>query len=218
MHYHLEIVMPPTDDVKAAVEQILAPFDESPEHPDEDGPSGKEFFDYWDLGGRWSGSKLQAAFPKERLDAFWADINAAKFTVSGLIAGKEEINPSSQIPAVDALWCKHFPESPVKVCPMFKHYKGDIGDVMRLGDVPQALTCSRVIVAHHWKDAGKLEAGYMVETEFWNGVCHTRSFWGGKFLEAMADHAEKMMGYREEYRAKNTPTPDWLVVTIDYHS
>jgi hypothetical protein len=29
MHYHLEIVMPPTADVDAAVTQILAPFNEN---------------------------------------------------------------------------------------------------------------------------------------------------------------------------------------------
>ena len=219
MHYHLEIVMPPTDDVAAAVTQILAPFDENPTPPTEDGPSGNEFFDYWVLGGRWSGSKIKAAFSQERMEAFFAALTKAKVTVSGFVAGKEEISPASQIPAVDALWCEHFPESPIKVCPMFKHYKGNVGDVMRLAEVPAGLTASRVIVArHHYKDDGRIEAGYMVEDSFWNGVCHTKSFWSGKFFDAMKDCAENMERCHEDYRAKNAPTPDWLVVTIDYHS
>jgi hypothetical protein len=28
MHYHLEVLVPPTDDVEASVRQVLAPFDE----------------------------------------------------------------------------------------------------------------------------------------------------------------------------------------------
>ena len=34
MTHHLEIIMPPTDNVKAAVEKILAPFNEQPEDGD----------------------------------------------------------------------------------------------------------------------------------------------------------------------------------------
>lgn len=218
MHYHLEIVMPPTDNVEAALAQILDPFYEGLDRDDENA-NGHPFWDSWDIGGRWSGAKVQAMFSAERIQAFNAALTEAKVTVSGVVFGKEEIRPASQIPSVDALWCEHFPESPIKVCPMFKHYKGEIGDVMRLAEVPDGLMASRVIVArHHYKDDGRIEAGYMVEDSFWNGVCHTKSFWNGKFFDAMKDCAENMERCHEEYRAKNTPQPDWLVVTIDYHS
>lgn len=56
MHYCLELIMPPTDDVKAAVEQILAPFREENTDPD---ASRQPFWDWYIVGGRWSGHKLK---------------------------------------------------------------------------------------------------------------------------------------------------------------
>lgn len=36
MHYHLEIIMPPTEDIEGAVAQILKQFNEQPKETDED--------------------------------------------------------------------------------------------------------------------------------------------------------------------------------------
>jgi hypothetical protein len=35
MHYHLEVILPPTDDVQAAITQIMAPFDENRDRDDD---------------------------------------------------------------------------------------------------------------------------------------------------------------------------------------
>ena len=217
MHYHLEIVMPPTDAVEAALAQILDPFYEGLDRNDENA-NGHPFWDFWSIGGRWSGAKVQAMFSEERMQAFHAALSEARVTVSGLISGKEELSPSDQIPAVDALWCEHFPESPIKQCPLFKHYTGNVGDVMRLADVPAGLTASRVIIAGPHYKGEKLEAVYMIQDEAWNGVTHVKCEWDGKVRSAIEKHLERIKSYRPEYIEKMTPQPDWLVVTIDYHS
>lgn len=216
-HYHLELVMPPTADVEAAVTQILAPFDEALDRDDELA-NGHPFFDYWRIGGRWSGAKVQAMFSKERMDAFNAALNEAKVTVSGLRFGKETLQPADQIGKVDAMWREHFPESPIKECPLFDHYKGDIGDVMKLEQVPDGLMACRVIVAALDYRCTNLEAVHMVEDEHWNGVSWVKSTWSGKVSDAIAEHVKRIEGRADGYRAKCTPAPDWLVVTIDYHS
>jgi hypothetical protein len=216
-HYHLEIVMPPTDNAKAAVTKILAPFDEGNDK-DCEGASGQPFFDYWRIGGQWSGAKVQAKLGEERIAAFNTALNAAGVTVSGLRFGKETLSPASQIEAVDAMWREHFPESPIKECPLFDHYKGNVGDVMRLDEVPQGLTCCRTIIAGpNYKGEG-LEACYMVEDSFWNGVRHTKSAWSGKLSDAIAEHLESIKNGSPDYVKSRTPSPDWLVVTVDYHA
>ena len=216
-HYHLEILMPPTDDVKAAVTQILAPFDEGLDRDDEDA-NGHPFWDWWVIGGRWSGEKIVCAFSKERRDAFYAAMTEAKVTVSGIQCGKQTLQPAEQIAKVDAMWREHFPESPIKVCPLFDHYKGDIGDVMKLEHVPDGLTASRVIVAAPNYDGTKLEAVRMTEDEHWNGVSWIKTTWSGKFSDALAEHVKRLDGCADGYRDKCTPATDWLVVTVDYHS
>ena len=217
MHYHLELVMPPTDDVEAAVTQILTPFYEGLDH-DNENANGHPFWDFWSIGGRWSGAKVRAMFSEERMDAFNAALRAAKVTVSGLVFGKEELSPCDQIPAVDALWCEHFPESPVKQCPLFKHYTGNVGNVMRFAEIPVGITAHRVIVAGSHYKGDKLEVVYMIQDEAWNGVTHVKSDWDGKVMTAIEKHLKRIESYRPDYIEKVTPQPDWLVATIDYHS
>jgi len=58
MHYHLEIILPPTANVEAAVEEIMEPFKEQEEE------RRYSFFDWYYMGGRWSTVK-EAISPNE---------------------------------------------------------------------------------------------------------------------------------------------------------
>jgi len=93
MHYTCEIVMPNVEDVNAAIEQIMAPFSENTKG-DED-YSGYAFWDYWVIGGRWSGRKLRHSLGKDRLDAFHKLLVDMNVTVSGVVAGKERLQPAT---------------------------------------------------------------------------------------------------------------------------
>lgn len=223
MHSHLEIIMPPTDDIEAAIKSIMAPFSEN----DED--ASHAFWDFYVIGGRWAGSKLKASLSKEKIDKFYEWLQEEKVTVAGFQAGKQEISPSSQIPKVDAKWNETFPSAEFTKCPLFAHsndqYNSESlidGDVCSLLDLPDVMECSHVIIAKPSYDDGKwtgpLEAEYMLQESIWNGVTHVDTKWDGKLSTALAMYADRIKDYKAEYLEVVTPKADWLVVTVDYHS
>jgi hypothetical protein len=216
MHYHLEIVMPPTDDVEAAVTLILAPFDENGNG--EDYSARSAFWDYWVIGGRWGGSKLLATLGKDRVDAFYKILADAKITVSGLQFGKQTLEPSSQIDTVDMLWRDAFPDSPVRECPLFDNYKGQYGDIMPLRDCPKDMTCSHIIIAGPRFRGDGVEAAYMLQDSIWNGVTYQDTTWDHKLSSAIAERSKWLESAKPDYAAARIPADDWLVVTVDYHS
>jgi hypothetical protein len=224
MHHHLEVIMPPVDDIEIAVKQILEPFNENGK--DEDGERNTHaFWDWYVIGGRWAGVKLECTLDLQKKDEFFAELTRLKVTVSGLQAGKQSLQPESQIPMVDALWNEMFPDSPLKACPFFSHFNNQyqnsdgFPDVMRLKDMPKELKPSHVIIAGpHWNDEAKLEAKHMVQDSLWNGVSFVKAAWDGRVQSVIDEFQLRMKSYTPEYAAKHVPQDDWLVVTVDYHS
>jgi len=203
--------MPPTDDVKGSLAKLLQEFYEG--YEDEDGNTNNHaFYDFYEIGGRWSGNKLIAKLGKKNITKFRKALVAKKFTVSGLVWGKEQLKPESQIPMVDALWNKFFPESPVKVCPLFQHYKGDYGDVMPISDIPKTLKAHMVLVA-----SPEFTCEFRVEKHVWNGTNIQDTSWNGNVLKALEMYRKKIQTYNQDWVQKNTPKDNWLCVTVDYH-
>lgn len=218
MHYHLEIVMPPTNDIAGAVTEILKNYSEH----SEDTRHG--FYDWYVIGGRFAGNKFLARFDQPRLDKFYEVLTEKNVTVSGLTAGKQSLRPESQIPMVDALWNEYFPESDGLPCPLFDHsndqYKSNSllpDDVCRLADIPNGLTAERVMVANRWWK-GEWGVTEMYAQSLWNGCTHQDTTFDGKVLTAVELVRERVKSGSDEYRDGCTPTDDWLVVTVDYHS
>ncbi len=198
MHYSLEVIMPPVADVKAALDEILQPFDEN------DDDNSHSFWDWWQIGGRYSGHKTEATVSPEKIKEFHAELNRRGVTVSGIQFGKQELSPASQVPMV---------------CPIFRHSGERSGaDICTYKDIPPALTAYKLIVAaKDYKDE-KLEAVTMFTQALWNGVTHEDTKWDGTVASGIAMHLAKLESYKDEYAAKITPQPDWMVVTVDYHS
>jgi hypothetical protein len=210
VHFHCEVIMPPTDNPESAVGEIMKPFYEGDEE------NSGAFWDWWVIGGRYSGRKEQAKLDRERVQAFMAELARRKVTVSGVTAGKQSLQPASQIPAVDSLWREWFPESTLETCPLFEH-SGDrmVGDISPLVEVPRDMECVRVIIAGpHWRDPERLEAKWMACEDFWNGVNHLRTTWDRTIRHALAMYDDYRQG-----RAQLPATDDrWLAVTVDYHT
>lgn len=214
-HYVAEIVIPPTDNVQESIRQVMEHFCDE----DEDGKKDvSDWWDFWIIGGRFNGHKTTARLDPERLKAFHVLLNELKVTVSGLVCGKEELNPVSQIPMVDALWREWFPGAGA-VCPLFHHsndqYRKDghyPEDVCTVADLPSLLICTRLIVAGpHWQDKTKLEAEHMLVAEFWNRCNWQKTDFDGNVKAGL----EKIAGKK----TKDAPfAPDWLVATVDYHN
>lgn len=240
MHYRCEIVMPPTDDVRGAIASILRPFSE--ERPDDatddDWSPGYGFWDFWVLGGRWAGQKMVEQYGKERVDEFWAWCAEAGIKVSGFVAGKQTIATPEMREQVDAKWSEMFsPAGTMVRCPLFDHANDQLGlrgesalpgDVMLYAEVPDTLTCSRIIFAGPSYDhdstnkampwTGPLKATFMLTDAEWNGVNHMPVRWDGTLGDARRQFEEHFRGYKDEYRRAVTPTGLWLVATVDYHS
>lgn len=221
MHYVLEIIMPQVEDVELAVDQIMTPFSEN---CDDEDRMPNPFWDFWVIGGRWAGHKLESGLDQDKLSAFRSELNKRNVTVSGLQCGKQELQPEDQIPMVDALWTEYFPEYNGRACPLFKHandqYTNDClyGDVLRVKDTPPSVTAGRVIIANYDYQDALLEAKFMLSTDVWNGVNHEDTAWDGKITTALEMYDKSIQNYKEEYREKNKVTDDMLVVTVDYHS
>lgn len=228
-HYHLEIVMPPTDNVQAAVAKILEPFNENQED------SKHTFFDWWVLGGRFAGRKSMSRYDQANLDEFHAWLQSENVTVSGITAGKQEISPADQIPKIDAKWNEMFPreDGSQVACPLFKHsndqYANEVGslldgDVARFSSDWNSLKSSRVIFsapsynAQSNERTGPLEAVFMVEDSYWNGVSWIDTAWDGTFGAAVKMHMERIGNMSDSFRKATAPKDDWLVVTVDYHN
>lgn len=232
MHYHCEIVIPPTTDIEGAVKAVLSKFDENAEES-EDVSTKHAFWDFWVIGGRWAGHKLMAKYEQAKIDEFYEWMTAEKITVSGVQFGKQELSPPTQIPKVDAKWNEMFPSAiPVK-CPLFRHSNDQFGkglsgslphDVARLSDVPERLICSRVIFAGPSYESeskghtGPLEAKFMLAEDAWNGCNHMKVDWDGKFKSAIDKCRENFKNYNPDYVERVMPKDDWLAVTVDYHS
>jgi hypothetical protein len=215
MHYHCEIIMPPTDDVEATVAKVLAPFME--EGTDENGYANQHtFWNWYVVGGRWTGNKLLQTLGRDKVQSFREELRARNVTVHGLIWGKPELSPAGQKESVDQLWREWFPDSPMKECPLFKDAGDMPGDIMPLKDVDRSMTAGRVIIATFFH--GRAKAEFMIEQQFWNGVTHVDTTWDGTIGSALDMNIEKHEGYTEEYKEASTPQDDWLVVTVDYHS
>lgn len=220
-HYHAEILLPPTvTDTQNAIAEIMQPFDEDVEER-----GGDEFWDFWVIGGRFSGEKNLAKYDQAALKAFYDVLTERKVTVSSVRGGKQELKPADQIPMVDELWSRHFPEYIGKSCPLFKHSNDQYdseslldGDIMDFADVPPTLEMSRVIIGGLSHDKTRFEAKQMLISEFWNGCSHQKAEWDGKFGSAMSILAKDREIYGEEFRDAITPVKGWKVVTVDYHS
>jgi hypothetical protein len=216
MHYHLEIIMPPTEDVEAAVEKIMSPLRE---WDGEAESNAHGFWDWWVIGGRYSGAKAEVACGEQPMAEFNHWLNEQKIMVEGLVAGKQRIADAAQVALVDAEWSRRFPRFSGN-CPLFAHSNNQYDsastlplDVCTVSELPAELKSYRVIITDT-----AIKARCMLATDLWNGVTHQNTDWDGSISKALEMWTAKFASYREDYVIRNTIQPDWLVVTVDYHS
>lgn len=203
MHHRLEVLMPPTNDVATAMEKVLKQFSENDEE------NSVSFYDWYEIGGRWSGSHNLDGLDEALLDDFYKDLSDHNVTISSVQFGKQKLQPASQIPLVEQLWSVRFPGK----CPIFDNYTGG-GDIIAWVEAKEKhIKCSRFIITDN-----DLEPEYMTQEDFWNGVSHVKTTWDGTVKSAFGEYTEKLSHYKQEYAKKITPTDEWLLVTVDYHS
>jgi len=217
--------MPKTKNIEEAIETIMKPF--SKNNKDTDGPTGNEFWDFYVIGGRWAGSKEICGYDENKISEFYKALRDKKITISGLTFGKQSVDPPSQIPIVDQLWNEFFPTENGEIipCPKFSHSNNqyDSGDfiscdICLVEEIPEKLFCSRIIIAGPSYDDTIIEAKFMLCESQWNGVNHMPIDWNGSVKTAINMFEKNCKNYNEDYRKKVLPKPDWLSITVDYHS
>lgn len=226
MHYHCEVIMPPSRDIQETLEKILSKFDKN--NLDGECPFPHAFFDWFVVGGRWAGAKESCRFDPGKLEQFYKDLKAARVTISSIRFGKQAISPASQIPMVDKMWNDLFPteNGEITPCPIFAHsnnqYDGNdllACDICRVDEIPETLKCNRVIIAGPSPDGNTIQVKFMLCDEQWNGINFMPINWDGLVKTAIKKFAEEAVTLcRAEYVEKITPKPDWICVTVDYHS
>lgn len=242
MHALAEVVIPPkfrpnlTDAVGQVMEHFLRPeYDGDGEETDRENWKA-DWWDWWKIGGRWSGEKTLARVDKDRLSEFYKELSKQKVTVSGLVMGRKELQPAAQIPKVDALWREWFPGHGDR-CPVFQHaYQARLKtgglidyfdhDVCTVGELPERYTCERLLISGERADEpGKLYAVRHLAKEYWNGVEHQDTKFDGKVKKALDDmirKAARKKSGKEDYKIGDVRRAglanDWLCVTVDYHN
>ena len=217
MHFHAEIILPYTDNWKQAIADLLNPYCEH----NEDSPKHQHaFWDWYEIGGRFSGSKLQRSLDQDQLKKFGDALDALAIKVSAVQAGKPSIPSAETRDQVDALWRQYFPNSPLKQCPWFSHSGARLPfDVCRLEHTPLDTPAYRVLIAGpHWTQPDVLVIHAMYCEESCNGVNFQPTTFQGTIHHALALYNGLIQHYQEDARKQFTPAPDWLTVTVDYHS
>lgn len=233
-HYHCEIILPPeTTDIEAAIKSVMEPFNEN-QPADSEHSDKHSFWDFYVIGGRFAGNKLMSRYDKQKLDDFYAWMKEEKVTVSGFQCGKQSLQPESQITKIDAKWNELFPrkDGTQIPCPIFAHSNDQYGkngkgtlpdDICPLKDAMDVI-CSRIIFAgkSYSSDTktytGELEAQFMLQEDFWNGVNHVKSTWDGTVKHALEMNLKQLEHYADYFKNQFTPNGDWITVTVDYHS
>ena len=201
--------------------------DRSNEDEDEHGyrtRSNVTFYDWHEIGGRWSGAKLLDTLDRDKVNEFRQLLHDKGFTVSGLMMGKPELKPNRQEADVDELWREWFPDSGFDKCPIFRHAGKSLeGDIMQLKDCMAVVGIEHVIIAayfppNEYRKQGRYEAVNQWQRELWNGTTFQKTTFDGTIQAALVEHKDKIEGYKEEYRERCTPDGCWWVVTVDYHS
>lgn len=200
MHYSMEVIMPPApvSEIPDILAKALSSFEEV-------GDNQYGFWDFWVLGGRFSGRKLNFKIPNDQLRAFEAELINRKVLVSDVVCGKETLVPEF-IPIVDKLWTEMVPGFG-DVCPLFDHYNDNTADITLLFDTPLNMNCSRVMIL-----GNDFHPKFMVVDEIYNGVNLEKTSWEGTLVNALELFSEHY-SYQPELVGK-----DRLCVTVDYHN
>lgn len=164
------------------------------------------FWDWYRIGGRFSGEHFLSTLDPEKLEAFSKELQEKKITVSSVQCGKQTLLPTNQSVLVNELWKKYgFPSR----CPFFDDVERNSYDICKMSEVSvEKFIASRFAVV----DADKDLFSYMLAKSLYNGVTWQDSVWDGKIQSALDL-------YKEHYIGKKYPvTPGSWIVTVDYHS
>ena len=205
MHYHVELIMPPSPlvQIQERVGELLSPLSQSVAHR---AGTLEYLYDWYQIGGRFAGAKMSLRLDPERLHKFRQELYGEAFTndTRDLLIGQKQFWGARDLPKVDALWRKWFPEEEVDACPLFDHYPAGDQDICRVDRIPDNLTAHAVVVGNEDKVV------FQLKTENWDSTrCEFQDTgFDGSVLNAL----------RQCRACGVEPSKNWLAVTLDCHT
>lgn len=176
-HYHVELIMPspiPTVEGRPVVPptpmfvanrvfEILLPLQKIGDN--EDRWPANPLHDWHQIGGRFAGTKHGLRCDPERHRKFYEELHGEAFATDVTVIGGVRFWGDDQLPAVNALWRKWFPEDTVGTCPFIGPYPAGEQDICRVDRIPDGLTAHTVVVANEAD-----EVVFRIDTEIWDGT------------------------------------------------
>ena len=138
------------------------------------------------------------------LDRFWSE-NSLLWGIEGIFEDHRSstrwgrIWSETDLPKVDALWRKWFPEEEVGKFPLSSYYPEGEQDICRVDRIPEKLTAYAVVVANEDKEL------FQFRVELWGEPVRRSTVFNGFVLDAL----------RQCRACGVEPAPDWLAVTLD---
>ncbi len=204
MHNHVELIMPPSPvvEIQERVRELLYPLSQSA--AEMAGTTGR-LYDWYQIGGRFAGTKMSLRLDPERLHKFRQELYGEAFTndTRPVLLGQQRFWGTPDLPTVDALWRKWFPEEEAGACPLFDHYPTGDQDICRVDRIPDNLTAHAVVVGNEDKVV------FQLHTEIWDS---TRS----EFQDTDFD-GSVLNALRQGRACGVEPSKNWLAVTLDCH-
>ena len=196
MHYCMELIIKPTDNIEDAVREALNEYQEDPwdDWAENNNDNNKpKIYDYYSIGGRFDCSKLLDSIGEENISLFTKRLQEENITVSGAVFGKYTLQPASQIDKVNKIWNELFPNSPIKECPLFSNIDNKYGLIQRVKDIYEGTTAYYFLFCYDG---------------FERLISEDNKEFDRTFGSAM-DIIEKENGLK--------PKDDYLVITVDLH-
>lgn len=190
MHYHAEVFVPTKKNYQNVVAEIMAPHYEKWSDNDEESREG--FWDWYVIGGRWSGRHtILDLYLKYGDEAYNAMLQEFKERFGWWEGGPERITRETRKAQFEEVFHKHFPDANLHVpMPAWRDsYKQDgyPDDICALEDIPIPLfSCYTLILP--------------------SGVYHREEWTGDRFEEQKHDFPALLSGLTG------------YLVTVDYHN
>jgi hypothetical protein len=187
MFDHVELVIPPTNHVRSDVDAVMRHV-MTRRHP---------WCDFYYIGGRWNGLKVVIDLDLEpfdrRLDEMQVRVSYVDWN-----GNRQSLRPESQAEAIDLEWRRLYPGRG-DYCPLFAQYKGppDI-NWCPVGGLSDTIRATRLVVA---KPTGRRKIIHVLTED------DLRPF----------DNKVKVAIRSLQKLTPESPTDDWLVVTLCCH-
>lgn len=203
MHYHAEVWLPELKDVHNQIEKAMAPFSENDyqtekiiEYDEEYWRNPQGFWDWWQIGGRWTGAHTG-------YDPYEDERNVKRCLICGGTGFRNDqtgVKARRNDPSYTCNGCgtwdeetgewKHGRWGAGRTLRWSTDFEPHLGDMLPVGEVKEDLSCYTLIVK-----------GQAIHKEIWNGSEFKTTGFDGNVLNKLDE-----LGITDGY-----------LVTVDYH-